>query len=702
MNWRFAKGMIPMGFALMLTSCLGDVDFDPNTAMTVTKNALGITEVDPNHDWNMVSSGRMLVHVSGSLGEKYTVKVYQNNPLADETAILIAKGQVNSGETFKKDLQFSLADTVLFAAVYTPKEQVFVRPVKIGNFMETSFDLYGNSPLTAKARRMTRAEADNYVVPALSETPDISSYADGATEVDARTASETWTGSEYYKTKLKITGEWTTPVSSLAPGGKTLYVSGTWRISGLQQLGVNGVIVVDNGGKIILEDGASLQTTNGGRLFVMHGGEISGKGLLEMANGSQFSYNGGTIDVATLNNNGGTFYNYGTITCDMLQGSAWESKIINHGHITTANTSENIMLYNACSFRVTEYFREPKHLTLGDNSYTYMKSLLTAWGATVYMGHNALMDIEEDARFNSPTIYGPETGNYAIMQMGYSSYTNWGYILNNIFVSVDKTLAPGDENTYNQWNPSPYTNLTTNMLNRENKGNGNATSVVKNATDIYIEASDCHPGYRGDNAVVIEETPQVYTFAFEDTYLGDYDMNDVVIKVKRNADNPRMIDVEAVACGAVKRLYVFLKKSDSETLKLFDGVDIHEKLGNDGVGDENTSFRNTLYSRPKVATATTTVEVGEDFEIGNADFYITNGSEQIHVSSAVFKDATGTIPPYGVCIPCDWKYPAEWQCITKAYPKFAEFAKKKGTATDWYKYPSEDKDDDGNPLYYDK
>ena len=51
--------------------------------------------------------------------------------------------------------------------------------------------------------------------------------------------------------------------------------------------------------------------------------------------------------------------------------------------------------------------------------------------------------------------------------------------------------------------------------------------------------------------IIPELESNYYTYCFEDTQLGDYDMNDIVIKAKRNGNN---VEYSLVACGAYDEL----------------------------------------------------------------------------------------------------------------------------------------------------
>jgi hypothetical protein len=167
-------------------------------------------------------------------------------------------------------------------------------------------------------------------------------------------------------------------------------------------------------------------------------------------------------------------------------------------------------------------------------------------------------------------------------------------------------------------------------------------------------------------------TPVVYSYAFEDSWHGDYDMNDVVVKVKQNADNAGKMDVTLCCTGASYDLSVWL-----DDFCIF--TEVHSSLGGDA-----GKFINTGGGSDKFETCdpqTMTINIPGDSSLGDLDIWIKSPEGDIHVS-------TNGQDPHGVVIPLDWNWPTEWTRITDAYPDFVGFAADQNTNTDWYKYPA--------------
>jgi hypothetical protein len=180
----------------------------------------------------------------------------------------------------------------------------------------------------------------------------------------------------------------------------------------------------------------------------------------------------------------------------------------------------------------------------------------------------------------------------------------------------------------------------------------------------------------------INPKPAVYSYAFEDSWHADYDMNDVVIKVKQNRDDESKIDITLCCTGASYNLYVFLGEEP-----LFGGVEVHSLLkGNAGLFiNTGDAFSSDKFQNGTPITTTIpwpTDKSNANTPLGSLDIWIKSPEKNIHV-------AEPGEDPHGVVIPFDWKWPTEWTSIKTAYPDFVNFAKDQSQATDWYNNPSE-------------
>lgn len=147
-----------------------------------------------------------------------------------------------------------------------------------------------------------------------------------------------------------------------------------------------------------------------------------------------------------------------------------------------------------------------------------------------------------------------------------------------------------------------------------------------------------------------------YVMCFEDTKLGDYDMNDVVIKAER-IDKLR-VRYTLMACGAFDEL--FLKNLNGSVLN--DSREVHDYFGS-----EPGVFVNTGSLGISAPYVTDVVAVPETFSF-------TNLEKQVYIYDATTKNtiklALRGQSPHGIMIPNEFKWPREKVCIKDAYPLF--------------------------------
>ena len=168
-----------------------------------------------------------------------------------------------------------------------------------------------------------------------------------------------------------------------------------------------------------------------------------------------------------------------------------------------------------------------------------------------------------------------------------------------------------------------------------------------------------------------------YTFCFEDTKKGDYDLNDIVIKAKRI--NKTTVEYSIVACGAYDELCV--RNINAGVIQ--DNVEIHSLFG---VGAKQ--FVNTESGAEKHAAITAQKTVSESFSFLDAE-----NQPFIYdlTTNLAIKLSTKGQDPHGIMIPFDFKYPVEKVCIKDAYKDFNNWGSNPILSTNWYTKPVEGK-----------
>ena len=409
-----------------------------------------------------------------------------------------------------------------------------------------------------------------------------------------------WVADPTFVLNFKITGEWTGQINVIETSGitdgvkngyaRTVVVTGTWNLSWTEQkVGALGRIVVANGGTINVGDGATLKSVNEAQIVVLPGGKITGDGAIEFSNGTSTelqSYNGGTISVGKFNNNGGNFFNYGTLKATTMDGGAGNSRYYNHGIINIGQTgsSANLRIYNGCQFYCAGNMRLRNYEGTQGSSLICKGELMVSGSNdgtsdASYVGLQAGALVKCNTLNNNGASWsGPTTGGYAVLDIEDKiTYLNWeqyapqngGYFANNLYVYAGT------------WNNTPDGNggetAEKNFQNVMNAtGNGNVTIIQKSTEDKdeIIPAdpnfkegeSGCTPGFKGDTP---DPTPQADVRVIaEDLSVSDntdFDFNDVVFDVTFNYPAGKTT-ITLLAAGGTLPLYV-------------GGQEVHEMFG---------------------------------------------------------------------------------------------------------------------------
>lgn len=188
-----------------------------------------------------------------------------------------------------------------------------------------------------------------------------------------------------------------------------------------------------------------------------------------------------------------------------------------------------------------------------------------------------------------------------------------------------------------------------------------------NYTDMVIEISSGMEEEIEPLANTVKGT--VYTFCFEDTELGDYDMNDVIIKAMRMDKNHVLFSLEA--CGAHDEL--FINGINGQTLN--ENAEVHALFGVDDLSFINTQGGGKRDPIQEI------VKVDEKYSFSNTkdQIYIYNKTKGYDI-----KLSTKGQDPHGIVIPFDFEYPIERICIGNSHTKFSNWGEGDNTYYNWY------------------
>ena len=397
----------------------------------------------------------------------------------------------------------------------------------------------------------------------------------------------TYNKDETYVTNFKITGTYDGYINVAASEGimnggalsgaeRTIVVTGTWNITEDQRIGSLGRIIIANGGTVNVASGKTLNMVNQARLVVLPGGKLTGTGKVEVNNGNgegKENYNGGTIDVATFNNNFGKFYNNGKFLVNEYQGGAQESNFYNHSlvaidHFAGTGSTANARIFNACQFYVKNNARIRNYEGLAGSALIVDGQLMFSssedgTNTPTYVGLAAGALVKANTLYNNGTSWtGPTEGGYAVLSIGKFDYMNWeqehpengGYFINNIYLQADDLTNVPDGNGMQQKtdNGTEYYTMSQAkykfekiVANAGGNGNGNTKVINKGTTEIIPADEDfekgvkgCTPGFKGNPPSEEEESEDVVRVIAEDmgdqttNESSDFDFNDVVFDVE--------------------------------------------------------------------------------------------------------------------------------------------------------------------------
>ena len=727
------KGMAALALLAGFSSCVKDVDGSSsgiNEEQKAKENAelqLGFMIPD-GQTWDMASQVEANVTVNGDYDANYTVTLYENNPFASQAAVVLGKAEVKSGST--ANINFTCPNSVMgvFAAIKDKKGYSYVKPVAIvDGKIETTFG--GEAAAGARTMRAARTSAADDFVVNVRTMPDLSTYIDDAKAITPE--NNKWAGAEHYL--IPEGTEWNDNIPYIqAASGISVYVQGTLNINSEQKVNGGCVFIVGPKGTVNIAKGTQLVTNANnnagtvGSFYVYPGGKVQGEGTLQFANGTgSYNYNGGTIDVGTINNNGGTLYNAGVLEADVMEGGAGLSIYENAGKVhigkcVKGSSTANTRIHNNCWWECDGdiYCR---NIQQGPGAYIKGANLGmsgsedgTGDAAYIWAKGNSLIDIPGYVAFNNIDIVGPTDDSYAYLQFGevtgsnrsdlgaayhdklgistnYSAVnndTNNGPMATAISNNIRLSLDTYDLN-WNIYQPSPcgyvldmlngtraYTAAKNQYVSKwAQVGNGNAVLVAKGQVDEVKTESKCSPGIDIVPPTPIYEEMKIFTYAFEDQTLNtDYDLNDVVLKVNYHVTETNektgevvydktQLDVQLVAAGATYDI-----KAKIGDNYLFDGKEIHQAMKQNKGMMINTGGTGGN-SVSGVAPAEWTVAVPTGW---NGKFEELPVSIEVSTTKKTYAFPNDDIYPHVVMIPVDWAWPIERVNIKDAYPGTAD------------------------------
>ncbi len=522
-----------------------------------------------------------------------------------------------------------------------------------------------------------------------------------------------WKADENYVTNFKITDTWNGGISvagsegsSYAGAERTIVVTGTWNLNEDQRIGSLGKVIVAKDGKIVVAEGKTLESVNEAQIVVLPGGEISGAGTVAFHNGtdnSLLSGNWGTIDVGTFNNNGGNFYNYGTLKAKKMDGGAGNSRYYNHSVISldATGSSANIRIYNGCQFYVKNDARIRNYEGINGSALVVDGQLMFSssddgTNDPTYVGLAGGALIKCATLYNNGTSWSGPTGTeYAALEITNKIvYLNWeqdapqtgGYFENNIYVKAATWSNVPDGNGYQAGETSTADYKFFHIVaNCTSGGTGNVTKVTEGSTEFIPKDNDfvkgesgCTPGFTADVPSIIPDPDYDIRIIAEDLSAegaSDFDFNDVVLDVKFGSP----AQIRLTHAGGTLPLCIGVKDLAHEVHQLF-GVWKGNFPTQDNATVEKQVMVNTGAGPDKTA-----VNVPLDVDIANAEEANTKLPLYVY-KNGTWQEMTAPKrePACKLAVGTDYLVLGERTSIKGEYPLFVKWATKEGFKSKWW------------------
>ena len=363
-----------------------------------------------------------------------------------------------------------------------------------------------------------------------------------------------------------------------------------------------------------------------------------------------------TAAAMTLNS-AGNFFNSGTVnitgeTSVTQKGIYW----VNNGHYTTGSmkfSAWNTTFFNYCQLTVVN------NCAFQDGQFNMMENSYAEFGTANF--NNFQVNMENHAAFyvkgvnswgaQGDGIYqGFKAAAGAEAYVKLSGKTTIASHKNSMVISEGINLAHGEIDDLGKNNSGVQ---PTHVFNGTEVSNDNMT-ITKSAEGCGATITT------GGRIDPVE--PEVYTYAFEDTDDGDYDLNDVVLRVNEKPGDATKLIVTLVATGADYNIETYI---NNQVLTFNGETEVHKALlGEEGVM-KHINTESTVGGRYATADFVT-CEINKPADFNN-DYSTLKVSIKVLNTEKTYAYPHTNTYPNAVMMPGKWKWPKEKVCITTAY-----------------------------------
>ena len=653
--------MVLVAFA----SCTDRKDlFDSGRVKEEAKENFPIKDIDPDQDWNMMAVRTLDITINAGTGAVYTVKVLTDNPFKVENdAHVLAVADVKDGTTatLKFDAPSAMEYAYVMRQVGTKDCEVTVAALKDDKFVAA----FGRSATQrAVSERAANITIDNLPAPGFTCPNDAEELAEkditgnvrnGAYYISKNLKADKINFSEDTKLYIKSGITLTLNVDKIDKGTIVVCKGGTLRINGTgkddKDFTLKGSIynegtVTINGDDFYMQN-KEAELVNYGIIYIEADFELSAGEFYNGESGQCVSYetsiDSNSTDGANENKSSATWVNDGYYACDGFK------------------VSSGYRLQNNCNLHLGEDFKldgsDGKDVIFNNSGFIHCggkaeleNAILNMAGKSIFKTQS--LEFEKSVRLNSDAGV-QDKDKPLLLCVNKALYDDKGEL-----TMSGVTYVTCGNDFFDSWAVSGHV-------------------LLVHAT-VGDHAQGCNPDYDKEEP---STTPPlaIFTYVFEDitTTTGDYDFNDVVLKV--TAVNNGQVTIALAAAGATKELSAGYKVNGRDNI-LWSSV--HEALGV-SAGTIVNPGPSTLADMPKQTIKNIT-------SLGDIAFYIhekNNPNLRVYISQDDPEFQLGGVP-FALCIPTDWAYPAERQMINEKYEGFGAWGEDRNSHQEWYKKPT--------------
>src|SRR5574344_2187226 len=709
--------------SLLIVSCSKqDSIYDPSIIKKQAKEVFPVNDIDPNQDWNLLSKYSVSVSINQKSNENYNLKIYTSNPFntSSEAKLIALKENVKDGSSTVLNFVGAKALKAIYVVVEDSKYNRSMKSVELVN-SSASLSWGGNvsksstvsrAVMSSGSRAITSADVtypteipagakDFLTIPGYLLDKSTPYYIDGtSTPVSVSNFSWNSTGgviSLYLKGNINFTSSISANyIIYLLPGANitfetanylasttTVYICQNATLTAMANLGIQSKIY--NNGTV---NCGNVSLTNSGALS--NEGSFSAQSIELNSTATIENFSSGTVNCGNVSlTNSGALSNEGSFsaqsikldskaTIENFSGATMNvsgltnitnpNPLVNSGTFITGSLKavDNGSIVNHCILKVIDQpiSLDGVSVTIDGASYMYLKGISSINNTAINMGSKSLLVVDSDLNFGDGgknTITGPTTGDRALLYVnGNFTSASIGSKLLTLSGNVDRAYKSG-------------------MSNTEISDVNGAASVDFTNVVLGTESGRSRSFSTSGGGPVVPPVIENYTFAFEDMFkeVGDYDFNDVVVKVAAVPTDGK-IKVKLTAAGAAKNLYVYYKLNRGSEKTLFGGQEVHKAFGAAAGSMVNTVSVTYAAVEDEIA-------VPADYSISNLDIYIkeANSTAEVHIPAFTSTFVKGDAP-YAILVPIDWSYPAEKELISHKYSRFVDWAKDAKVSLDWY------------------